>query len=165
MNDLLGKDLRVLPFFSAHDTSALDLVSTERLANSKSAAAKDGSNTDLTTTDHTTTDIASFSGRENLAQALTLRLLTPKGSLKSLGHAAYGSRLHELVGRLKNDSNRNLCRLFVLQAVAQEPRVEDKAVTFSFDIKRETPSSFYFDLAVKPINSDEPLAISLELGL
>lgn len=148
MNDILGKDLRVLPFFSAHDTSALDLVSTERLANS-----------------NTTKDVASFSGRENLAQALTLRLLTPRGSLKALGHASYGSRLHELVGRLKNDSNRNLCRLFVLQTVAQEPRVENKAVAFSFDIQRETPSSFYFDLAVKPINSDETLAISLELGL
>jgi len=155
MNDILGKDLRILPFFSAHDTSALDLVSTERLANSR--VDKTGRNA--------LTDIARFSGRENLAQALTLRLLTPRGSLKSLGHASYGSRLHELVGRLKNDSNRNLCRLFVLQTVAQEPRVEDKAVAFSFDIKRETPSSFYFDLAVNPINSDENLAISLELGL
>lgn len=152
MKDILGKDLRILPFFSAQDTSALDLVSSERLSTSKHNTAE-------------LTDISSFCGRENLAQALTLRLLTPRGSLVSLGHATYGSRLHELVGRLKNDSNRNLCRLFVLQTVAQEPRVEDKSVTFSFDIQRETPSSFYFDLAVKPINDDEALTLSLEVEL
>jgi len=152
MNAHLGKDLRVLPVFSAHDTSALDLVSTVRLARTSGGARE-------------LSDVATFDDRENLAQALTLRLLTPKGSLTALGHADYGSRLHELIGRLKNDTHRNLCRLFVLEAVAQEPRVDDKAVAFSFDISRETVSSFYFDLVVRPKLAGLDVALALEVGL
>jgi phage baseplate assembly protein W len=152
MNSMLGKDLRILSHFSAHDTSALDLVRTDRLARTSSGVAE-------------LTDIAVFDNRENLAQALTLRLLTPRGSLRDLGHANYGSRLHELIGRRKNDTNRNLCRLFVLEAVAQEPRVEDKAVAFAFDRDRETASSFYFDLAVKPKDGGDDLTLGLEVGL
>ncbi|MCP4624973.1 MAG: DUF2634 domain-containing protein [bacterium] len=152
MESILGKDIRVLSHFSAHDTSALDLVRNDRLARTSSGVDE-------------LTDIAVFEDRENLAQALTLRLLIPRGSLKDLGHANYGSRLHELIGRQKNDTNRNLCRLFVLQAVAQEPRVEDKAVAFSFDRDRETVSSFYFDLVVKPKNGDDDLTLGLEVGL
>ena len=123
----LGIDLRVLPYFSAHDSSALDLVASDRLANRRAGDR---------------TDLAVLRERENLGQALTLRLLTPQGSLASLGHAKYGSRLHELIGRLKNDANRNLCRLFVLEVVAQEPRVEDRAVELWFDRDQETLSSF-----------------------
>ncbi len=152
MSNFLGKDLRVLPYFTAHDTSSLDLLSTDRLAQT-SAGKRELS------------DIAVFSERENLAQALTLRLLTSRGSLRSLGHAEYGSRLHELIGESKSEVTRNLCRLFVLQAVAQEPRVEDKAVAFSFDLAQETASSFYFNLAVRPIKGDELVNISLEVGL
>jgi phage baseplate assembly protein W len=152
MESILGKDIRVLSHFSAHDTSALDLVRNDRLARTSSGVDE-------------LTDIAVFEDRENLAQALTLRLLIPRGSLKDLGHANYGSRLHELIGRQKNDTNRNLCRLFVLEAVAQEPRVEDKAVAFSFDRDRETVSSFYFDLVVKPKNGDDDLTLGLEVGL
>ena len=152
MNSMLGKDLRILSHFSAHDTSDLDLVRTDRLARTSSGVAE-------------LTDITVFDDRENLAQALTLRLLTPRGSLRDLGHANYGSRLHELIGRPKNDTNRNLCRLFVLEAVAQEPRVEDKAVAFAFDRDRETASSFYFDLAVKPKDGGDDLTLGLEVGL
>jgi len=152
MESILGKDIRVLSHFSAHDTSALDLVRNDRLARTSSGVDE-------------LTDIAVFEDRENLAQALILRLLIPRGSLKDLGHANYGSRLHELIGRQKNDTNRNLCRLFVLQAVAREPRVEDKAVAFSFDRDRETVSSFYFDLVVKPKNGDDDLTLGLEVGL
>ena len=152
MDSILGKDVRVLSHFSAHDTSALDLVRTDRLVRTSRGVDE-------------LSDIAVFEDRENLAQALTLRLLVPRGSLKDLGHANYGSRLHELIGRQKNDTNRNLCRLFVLEAVAQEPRVEDKAVAFSFDRDRETVSSFYFDLVVKPKDGGDDLSLGLEVGL
>jgi phage baseplate assembly protein W len=149
---MLGKDLRILSHFSADDTSSLDLVRTDRLARTSSGVDE-------------LTDIAVFEERENLAQALMLRLLTPRGSLRDLGHANYGSRLHELIGRPKNETNRNLCRLFVLEAVAQEPRVEDKAVAFSFDRDRETVASFYFNLAVKPKDGGDDLTLGLEVGL
>jgi phage baseplate assembly protein W len=152
VNSILGKDIRILSQFSAHATSSLDLVRTDRLARTSSGIDE-------------LTDVAVLEHRENLAQALTLRLLTPRGALKDLGHANYGSRLHELVGRQKNETNRNLCRLFVLEAVAQEPRVADKAVSFAFDRDRETIASFYFDLVVKPKDGGDDLTLGLEVGL
>jgi phage baseplate assembly protein W len=106
-----------------------------------------------------------LSERENLAQALILRLLTPRGSLAALGHASYGSRLHELIGQNKTAALRNLCRAFILEVVAQEPRVEDQAVEITFDEQAETLSSFVFTLAVRPRTGDEPIGLTLEVGL
>jgi phage baseplate assembly protein W len=104
-------------------------------------------------------------GRENLAQALMLRLLTPRGVLMALGHAQYGSRLHELIGRNKTEALRNLCRAFILEVVAQEPRVEDQAVEITFHPDEETSASFVFTLAVKPRTGDAPIGLTLEVGL
>ncbi|SRR6266545_109912 len=69
-------------------------------------------------------DIGVVAGRDNLAQAVVLRLLTPRGELASLGHPEYGSRLHELIGRPNTETTRNLMRLFILESLAQEPRIE-----------------------------------------
>ena len=104
-------------------------------------------------------------GRENLAQALILRLLTPRGALASLGHPDYGSRLWELIGRLKSDELRNLCRAFVLEAVAQEPRVEAKAGRLDFDLLAERFDNFVFNLVVQPRADAAPVEIGLEVGL
>ena len=70
-------------------------------------------------------DIGIVSGRDNLAQAAILRLLTPRGELAALGHPEYGSRLHELIGRQNTDTTRNLVRLFILESLQQEPRIEE----------------------------------------
>jgi phage baseplate assembly protein W len=110
-------------------------------------------------------DLAVVGGRENLAQALLLRLLTPLGSLAALGHAGYGSRLHTLIGRNKTGALRNLCRAFVLEVVAQEPRVEDSAVSLTFDPAAETVSSFVFSLEVRPRTNGTPLGLSVEVEL
>jgi phage baseplate assembly protein W len=101
---------------------------------------------------------------------LILRLLTPVGSLKTLGHPEYGSRLWELIGRRKTEELRNLCRVFVLEAVAQEPRVEPKAVSLDFDPASEQQDNFVFTLGVKPrvtaiTPGGDPVSVSLELGL
>src|SRR5690348_15586339 len=66
-------------------------------------------------------DLDTLSAQDNLKQALLLRFLTPVGELALLGHPDYGSRLHELIGELNNDTNRNIAKLFVLQALAAEP--------------------------------------------
>src|SRR5206468_12147118 len=134
-------DLLVVPGFVAHDAAALDLVPAVKPARAR-GSIKPGSTEAI--------DPATVDGRENLAQALVLRLLAPRGSLIALGHSAYGSRLHELVGQRKTDALRNLCRAFVLEAVAQEPRVEDKAVGLDFDLAAETSSTFVFTLSVQP---------------
>ncbi len=76
-------------------------------------------------TDSTTGDLELLSGADNLKQALLLRFLTPVGELAALGHPDYGSRLFELLGELNNETNRNRAKLFVLQALAAEPRVKE----------------------------------------
>jgi phage baseplate assembly protein W len=66
-------------------------------------------------------------GLENLAQAVILRLLTPRGELAALGHPEYGSRVHELIGRENTTAQRNLLKLFILEALGFEPRIEKVA--------------------------------------
>lgn len=73
------------------------------------------------------TDIGSVSGKDNLTQAIILRLLTPQGELATLAHPEYGSRLHELVGRQNTPTTRNLIKLFILDALQREPRIEKVA--------------------------------------
>lgn len=71
-----------------------------------------------------TLDLSTLSGRENLGQAIMIRLLTPRGDLTHLGHPGYGSRLHELVGGVNTETTRNLAKLYILEALRQEPRIE-----------------------------------------
>ena len=73
---------------------------------------------------HTLLDFATLDGRDNLGQAVMMRLLTPRGELAELGHPEYGSRLHELIGAPNTETRRNLAKLYVLEALAQEPRIE-----------------------------------------
>lgn len=148
MSDIFGTDLRVVlgpPTMAAHDAASLDL----RLGRGAAEAAADGPEL--------------LDGRENLGQALILRMLTPQGALTSLGHSTYGSRLHELIGRNKSEAVRALCKARVLEVVAQEPRVEDTAVAFGFDIAAEGPSELRFNLTVQPIDDSAP--VSIELGV
>ncbi len=155
MANILGVDLAVIPNMVAHDASALDLVLKTRLVRQR-LPGSDALQV---------SDLGLLSERENLAQALMLRLLTPRGTLAALGHATYGSRLHELIGEHKTAATRNLCRAFILEVVAQEPRVEDQAVEITFHPDEETLSSFVFTLAVKPLTGDAPIGLTLEVGL
>lgn len=68
-------------------------------------------------------DFVPREGLENLAQAVLLRLLTPRGELAALGHPEYGSRVHELIGQENNSARRNLLKLFILEALKLEPRI------------------------------------------
>jgi phage baseplate assembly protein W len=110
--------------------------------------------------------LAAVAGRANLAQALIVRLLTPRGSLAGLGHPTYGSRLGELIGRRNDTGARTLARLYVLEAIAQEPRVAElQALTVGTDPGR--PDVVVIDFSVVPIPaidpSGAPLALSLEV--
>lgn len=158
-------DLKAVPYFVAHDAAEMDLVRRARRApvvRGSTGPAIPGAEPDASGMIH---DLDLVAGRENLAQALILRLLTPRGSLAGLGHSQYGSRLHELIGKLKTEALRNLCRAFVLETVAQEPRVESTAVELQFDPLQETASSFVFTLAVRPYDGDEPIGLSMEVEI
>jgi phage baseplate assembly protein W len=71
-------------------------------------------------------DFDIIAGRENLGQSIIMRLLTPRGELAPLGHPEYGSRLHELVGRVNTETTRNLVKLYILEALALEPRIQPR---------------------------------------
>jgi phage baseplate assembly protein W len=139
----LGRDLMVAPFLSATSWDSLDLTVT-------SAGAG--------------VDLQAVEGIDALRQALLLRLLTPQGSLAALGHAEYGSRLHELVGSEFTEAARLLARAFVLQTVRQERRVER---VLSLDVERQEPSrpdSLRLTLIVKAIGISDPVALGLEVA-
>ena len=103
-------------------------------------------------------DLATLSDRANLGQALIVRLLTPTGELAALGHPGYGSRLHEVVGSPNTPTTRNLAKLFVIEALKQERRVE---TIVSVDVEPHPSDRFRIvvSAAVKPIGQDTVLPL------
>jgi len=69
-------------------------------------------------------DLGAVSRKANLVQALIMRLQTEVGELAGLGHPDYGSKHHRLIGEPNVESNRNLIKLYVLECLRQEPRLE-----------------------------------------
>ena len=69
-------------------------------------------------------DLTLVDGVDNITQAIANRLKTRTGELASLGHPDYGSRHHELIGEPNVERTRNLVKLYVLQALRDEPRIE-----------------------------------------
>jgi len=103
-------------------------------------------------------DLATVSGVENLEHALLLRLLTPVGGLAALGHPRYGCRLHELIGELNNETTRNRAKMYVLQALADEPRVQE--VT-SVSVTPSPRDPVEVDVRVALVTIGEPVALNL----
>ena len=69
-------------------------------------------------------DVALIDGMDNAVQAVIHRIKTMQGELAELGHPEYGSRHHELIGEPNSEHNRNLVKLYILQALAHEARIE-----------------------------------------
>jgi phage baseplate assembly protein W len=101
-------------------------------------------------------DLDTYEGVDNLVQALVLRFLTPVGELAVLGHPDYGSRLAELVGELNSETNRNRAKLFVLQALALEPRVQ-KVLAVDVSQSRSDPTQMDIRVSLMPLDHDSPL--------
>jgi phage baseplate assembly protein W len=101
-------------------------------------------------------DLSTVAGVENIAQALLLRFLTAEGELAPLGHARYGCRLHELIGELNNEANRNVAKLHVLRALSQEPRVE-KVLSATVTTAPADRGRIDIALRLKIVSSDTPL--------
>lgn len=102
--------------------------------------------------------------RENLGQALIVRLLTPRGALAPLGHPEYGSRLVELIGRGNDETARNLARLHVIEAVREERRVRE-LLDLRVESTQDRADTIRVELTVLPLADDEPLALGLEVTL
>lgn len=113
-----------------------------------------------------TRDFALTAGRENLAQAISIRLLTPRGELAALAHPDFGSRLPELIGEQRTETNRNLAKLYILEALKQEPRV---AEVVSVEVTDNPGHRHRIDIfiQVRPIDDSEVVDVgpfSLDLG-
>lgn len=70
-------------------------------------------------------ELALTEGLDNLAQALSLRLLTELGELRALGHPSFGSRIRELIGEPLDRPNLELLRRLVRKALLADARVRD----------------------------------------
>ncbi len=101
-------------------------------------------------------DMGAASGRQNLGRAIMHRLLTRKGELSDLGHPAYGSRLHELIGEPNNERTRELVRLYARECIMQESRVQD-ITSIIVNVDDENPQIVLLDVTVLPIKSNVPM--------
>jgi phage baseplate assembly protein W len=109
-------------------------------------------------------DLKTLSGDENLQQALLLRFLTPNGELAGLGHPSYGSRLFELKGAPNTDATRNRAKFYVLQALTDEPRVEEVSEV-RVTKNPAQPDRIDIMVSLRPVGRDTPLILAFQFFL
>ncbi|WP_342374042.1 GPW/gp25 family protein [Myxococcus stipitatus] len=127
-----------------------------RLAFSESGGA------DLDWSDHG--GAATVSGKDNLVQALTMRLVVYRGHLNQLGHQRYGSRVADLIGEPMDRANLDLLRRYVRQAIKEDPRV-DEVLELSVTARADVPGAVDVRARIKAITGDAvELGLALDLG-
>jgi phage baseplate assembly protein W len=114
-------------------------------------------------------DLQTAAGLDNLTQALANRLKTRRGELAALGHPDYGSRHHELIGQPNVERTRNLIKLYVLQALRDEPRIE-KVLSLDVSAEHQPPrDTVRIEAQVRVLGQATPLDLvvpfSLEVAL
>jgi phage baseplate assembly protein W len=93
-------------------------------------------------------DLDTIGEEYNLAQAIVMRLNTMQGELTELGHSSYGSRLSELVGEPNNERTRELVRIYALECVSRDPRVEE-VVGISVEMLKDDLSRVDINISVR----------------
>lgn len=107
---------------------------------------------------------STVSGKDNLIQALTLRLIVYRGHLEELGHARYGSRVADLIGEPLDRANLGLLRRYVRQALKEDPRVEE-VTWLEVSARPDLPGAVDVRASIRAITGDEvELGLSLDLG-
>lgn len=110
-------------------------------------------------------DLALLDGIDNFTQAVANRLKTRRGELAALGHPRYGSRHHELLGEPNVARTRNLIKLYVLQALRDEPRIE-RVLDVQVRPEHQPPrDSVRIDLTVRVLGQPAPLNLVLPFSL
>jgi phage baseplate assembly protein W len=138
-NERWGTDLRLLDnLFRQNDLDVgHDLFVTERRATGR-------------------VDLETVIAEDNLRQALLLRFLTRRGELEPLGHPLYGSRLFDLLGERNTLANRNRAKLYVLEALAMEPRVAE-VLRVTVETSRADRTQMEITVSLRPIFADTAL--------
>lgn len=110
-------------------------------------------------------DLALLDGIDNFTQAVANRLKTRQGELAALGHPTYGSRHHELLGEPNLPRTRNLIKLYVLQALRDEPRIE-RVLELQVRPEHQPPrDSVRIELTVRVLGEPAPLNLVLPFSL
>ncbi len=109
-------------------------------------------------------DLATVAGRDNLAQAIWLRLALARGELDHLGHPRFGSRLHRLVGRPRDASSLALARAYVREALRGEPRIA-RLTSLEVEPRAGDPAGLSIRLGVEPTGAGEALELGFDFSL
>jgi phage baseplate assembly protein W len=113
----------------------------------------------------TSRDLAVASGLDNLTQALANRLKTRRGELAPLGHPTYGSRHHDLIGEPNTERTRNLIKLYVLQALRDEPRLE-RVLQANVRAEHDPPRDLVrIEIEARVLGAVEPLNLVVPFSL
>jgi phage baseplate assembly protein W len=121
--DVLGRDLLALYHSGDGRHEDLDLTTAGTPSTGASGGLLPG---------QVAQDVVATSAVDNATQAVIHRINTVRGELADLGHPEYGSRHHSLIGQPNTARNRNLVKLYVLQALALEPRIR-KVISATVD--------------------------------
>ncbi len=110
-------------------------------------------------------DLRVSRGVDTLRQSIVNRIKTRKGELAPLGHPDYGSRHHELIGQPNVERTRNLIKLYILQALKRERRIE-KVLQADVRAEHNPPrDTVRIELSVKVIREPLPLEIIVPFNL
>jgi phage baseplate assembly protein W len=113
-------------------------------------------------------DLAVAQGVDAAVQFLVDRLKTQQGELASLGHPEYGSRHHELIGEPNVERTRNQIKLYVLEALRHEPRIEKIVSVKVYATSTPPRDTVQIDVTALLLESDNPVnfvvPFSLEVG-
>jgi phage baseplate assembly protein W len=110
-------------------------------------------------------DIGTVGGVPAAVQFLVDRLKTQQGELADLGHPEYGSRHHELIGQPNNVRTQNLIKVYVLEALAQEPRIEQVLSAAVYATSSPPRDTVQIDLTVQLIGQPNPLNLVVPFSL
>lgn len=103
-------------------------------------------------------DLDTVTSRANVVQSLILRLQTERGELASLGHPNYGSRHHQLIGEPNTENNRSLIKLYVLECLRDEHRLEaNTKVNVRPGAGRENRDKVEIEIAARIKHDPDPL--------
>jgi len=112
-----------------------------------------------------TRDLELVAGLDALTQAIANRLKTRKGELAPLGHPEYGSRHHDLIGQPNVQRTRDLIKLYVLQALRDEPRIESVASANVIAEHSPPRDTVRIDLVLNVRGAPAPLNLILPFAL
>lgn len=110
-------------------------------------------------------DIATVDRLAAAEQLLVNRLKTHRGELAPLGHPEYGSRHHELIGEPNVERTRNLIKVYVLEALAREPRVQKVLSCRVFAPHNPPRNDVRIELELRLIDEPNPLNLVVPFSL